>query len=150
MSADLVDKLLYVAVGVLGAGALLWFQKLLSRLLPEPPNEIAELEAEVWRATITGDYYGDSDIDRLDRALTKAELEQPGSTARYVYDSFPAIMSRQIGSLAVSFIVAGWYLHVLPIGLGTIALLAVAVGALFYPFAAWMVSRPRRGWGRGG
>jgi hypothetical protein len=144
VSADLVDRLLYVAAGVLGAGALLWFQKLLSRLLPETPSELAEMEVEVWRATITGDYYGDSDIDRLDWALTRAELERPGSTARYVYDSFPAIMSRQIGSLVVSFIVAGWYLHILPIGIGTIAVLAVAAGALLYPFAAWLVSRPRR------
>jgi len=145
MSADLVDKLLYAAVGVLGAVALLWLQKLLSRLLPEPPRELAELEADVWRATITGDYYGDSDIDRLDRALTRAELARPGSTVRHVYDSLPAIMSRQIGSLAVSFVVAGWYLHILPIGLGTIAVLALAVGALLYPFGAWMLSRPRRG-----
>jgi len=145
LSADLVDKLLYAVVGVLGAAALLWFQKLLSHLLPEPPSELAEMEADVWRATITGDYYGDSDIDRLDRALTRAELGRPGSTARYVFDSFPAIMSRQVGSLIVSFIVAGWYLHILPIGLGTIAVLAVAAGTLLYPFAAWMLSRPRRG-----
>jgi hypothetical protein len=146
VGADLVDKVLYIAVGGLGAVVLLWIQKLLSRLLPEPPPELAEMEAEVWRATMTGDYYGDSDIDRLDRALTKAELDTPGSTARYVYDSFPAIMSRQIGSLVVSFIVAGWYLHMLPIGPGTIAVLVIAVGVLLYPFAAWIVSRPRQGW----
>ena len=145
LSADLVEKLLYVALGGLGTLTLLWFLKLLSRLLPESPSELAEMEAEVWRATMTGDYYGDSDIDRLDRALTRAELEQPGSTMRYVYDSFPAIVSRQVGSLIVSFIVTGWYLHILPIGLGTIAVLAVAAGTLLYPFAAWMLSRPRRG-----
>jgi hypothetical protein len=144
IGADLVDRLLYVVVGGMGAVVLLWIQRLLSRLLPEPASELAEMEAKVWRATMSGDYYGDSDIDRLDRALMKAELERPGSTARYVYDSFPAIMSRQIGSLVVSFIVAGWYLHMLPIGPGTIAVLVVAVGVLLYPFTAWALSRPRR------
>ena len=145
IGADLVDRLLYVVLGGMGVVVLLWIQRLLSRLLPEPPSELAEMEAEVWRATVSGDYYGDSDIDRLDRALTKAELERPGSTARYVYDSFPAIISRQIGSFVVSFIVAGWYLHMLPIGPGTIAVLVVAVGVLLYPFTAWALSRPRRG-----
>ena len=145
IDADLIDRLLYAAVGILGAMALLWLQKLLSRFfLPEPPSEIADLEAEIWRNTFSGEGYGDSDIDRLDMALTRAELEKPGSTMRINYDSLPAVMGRQVGSLVVSFIVCGWVLHILPVGPITIVVLAFAVGALVHPFASWALSRPRR------
>jgi len=139
-----MDRLLYFTLGVLGAMMLLWLQNLLSRLLPKPPEKLAELEAEVWRATFEGDHYGDSDIDRFDMALARAELEKPGSTVRLSYDSIPAVFGRQIGSLAVSFIVAGWFLGILPIGIGTIAVLIIAVAALLYPFTSWILSRPHR------
>jgi hypothetical protein len=138
------DRLLYATLTIFGALLLLWLQKLLSRLLPEPPKELAEMEAEVWRNTFTGEAWGDSDIDRLDMALTRAELQNPGATLRFNYDSLPAVISRQVGSLAASFIVVGWYLQFLPIGLGTVAILVVAVGALLHPYFSWMLSRPRR------
>jgi hypothetical protein len=129
---------------VLGAIVLLWLQRLLSRLLPELPKGLVELEADVGRAMFTGEAYDNSDIDRLDAALTRAELANPGSTLRFNYESLPAIVSRRIGSFVVSLVVTGWYMRLFGIGLRTVAMLVAGLGALLYPCVSWWLSRPRR------
>ena len=117
--------------------------KMWAIFLPKLPEEVIKQLLEVERKTREMDWYGNSDIDRLDDMLTEAEIEKPGSTLR-VYLARPETkIGRVIGSIIVSFIIMGWFLGLFPPQFLSIA--GIIFGHLFFllPFLLWSISRPR-------
>ncbi len=106
------------------------------------PDEVSEAWREVEQATRDGTWYDDSDIYRLDMAMAKAEMENPGSTLGF--DCWIGLIV-VLGSTIINFIGLSWAFRFLPISRITIAVMSVGVFlALIVPFLDWLLARLRK------
>ena len=137
------DNLLYLVYGILGTGALLLVQWLVSQLLPRLPYEVLNSMQRVEQTNIDGDYQGDSDIYNLDQALMEAELNRPGSTFRIYYHHPAAIFARLLGSVLLSFTITGWVIGIYAVKCMSLITFFLGICLLLYPLLTWNSSKPR-------
>ncbi len=122
-------------------------RKLFNRVLPEPPTEVKELLRKVNEATASGSWYDDSDIDALDRALTEAELENPGSTLKIYFEMFPELF--ELGCILISLSVSGYIMTLIGMFPVNPTLRLSVIGFIFGLLLSfsylwlWFISRPR-------
>jgi len=132
----------YFVLSILSCVALMSLQRLISRIFSPLPDQVRSLSREVERSTAAGDWYDDSDIDRLSREMMQAELSRPGSTFHLYYNNTVALACRLIGSVVISFISVGWILGIFPITIRGVVLLIFAALFLLNPYIMWFISRP--------
>ena len=131
----------YILVSIAGTFALYFTVHLvIPKFCPKPPEKLLVLKREVDRATASGDWYDDSDIHMLDRAMLEAEKEKPGSTLLLYFTHFKTLMA--MGSAIISFIANGWIMDIFRPMFFTILCLTLGLSFLFSPFFYWFISRP--------
>jgi len=135
----------YILLSVVG-GVIFYciFRLAIRTFCPEPPKEVLALLHEVETATLLGDWYDDSDIYRLDKALMEAEMKKPGSTLSLYLDLPQSRVGMALGSVMISSTVNGWMVNIFPINFLTVILLIFGLVFLFSPFFLWSISRPMK------
>ena len=112
----------------------------------ELQHKTNHFQQEVWRRTISGDFYSDhSDIDRLDDMMIEVDmLEQRHPFI--LYFNQPIVKSvMSAGAAVVSVIITGWQLlGILPIDFLSILCLVIGISFLLGPLGQWLISYSKR------